>query len=571
MATEQQSARYVYEPLGVRPNATRILRLDAASTYEDPLYGEIFHATVLDRGKARLFADYTVQYDALSYAWGAPHFTEVLHCANETVLPITETLYQALKRLRDARVFYLWVDAISINQADLVERSAQVKIMGNIFEEARCVHVWLGEENTGTLGAEALDHLCEDIGLCKTPQCRRQLAENLLQQPFWSRRWTIQEVMLARDLKFHWGTNACRGIQFIPFLYNMAPKSTDEQKDTLRFIEWLWRSNGLRPGIMLLPGGLGDDTPMKMFLTFTRHKCTDEMDIVYSLLGLLERSKPPASSSSFVRLLSSVDYKVSVREAFIALARYHLSFDAQANQCVSILLECALRTRHLDKCQFGPSQNTDRNVWPSWLPDWRDGSVYDPNVRGDKFVTWPVEEPAGDASKGGWGLSAIDDASKCLSIVVLRGEEIVHVTKSSTTSNLEDVEHQKHHSFSQVSFATDTGYWGTGHPSIQPGDFIAYVHHLKCDFVPFVFRRIMHGEARSNLDQVVLVGDCAIFGVVQGDDTKFAEGLDQQLQKLFDASKISAPSDSLYWSFHEMSRLGPRPKIARAPSKLQVF
>ena len=37
-----------------------------------------------------------------------------------------------------------WVDAICINQADIDERSAQVKIMKIIYESADTVFAWLG-------------------------------------------------------------------------------------------------------------------------------------------------------------------------------------------------------------------------------------------------------------------------------------------------------------------------------------------------------------------------------------------------------------------------------------------
>ncbi len=39
---------------------------------------------------------------------------------------------------------YLWVDSLSINQADSVERSAQVRMMGDIYSSAQTVAVWLG-------------------------------------------------------------------------------------------------------------------------------------------------------------------------------------------------------------------------------------------------------------------------------------------------------------------------------------------------------------------------------------------------------------------------------------------
>lgn len=42
---------------------------------------------------------------------------------------------------------FLWIDAICINQADLEERSAQVRIMPRIYSNADCVIVWLGDDS----------------------------------------------------------------------------------------------------------------------------------------------------------------------------------------------------------------------------------------------------------------------------------------------------------------------------------------------------------------------------------------------------------------------------------------
>ena len=62
-------------------------------------------------------------------------------------LSITQNLSAALHRLRlpkEPRVF--WVDAICINQDDVVERNQHIGIMRHIYKSAREVMVWVGEE-----------------------------------------------------------------------------------------------------------------------------------------------------------------------------------------------------------------------------------------------------------------------------------------------------------------------------------------------------------------------------------------------------------------------------------------
>jgi hypothetical protein len=40
--------------------------------------------------------------------------------------------------------YRIWIDAISINQANVQERSSQVSMMGDIYGSAFCVRIWLG-------------------------------------------------------------------------------------------------------------------------------------------------------------------------------------------------------------------------------------------------------------------------------------------------------------------------------------------------------------------------------------------------------------------------------------------
>jgi hypothetical protein len=71
-------------------------------------------------------------YSALSYTWGSADpnddltadYTEKI-IVNGCTVVITENLWGALKTIHSGEG-YLWVDALCINQQDLVERSAQV-------------------------------------------------------------------------------------------------------------------------------------------------------------------------------------------------------------------------------------------------------------------------------------------------------------------------------------------------------------------------------------------------------------------------------------------------------------
>jgi hypothetical protein len=88
-------------------------------------------------------------YEALSYAWGSRENPSSIriHGAEDGDLEITRDLEAALRHLRyPDRLLTLWVDAICINQANEIEKGAQVAMMGDLYRFAARVIVWLGPE-----------------------------------------------------------------------------------------------------------------------------------------------------------------------------------------------------------------------------------------------------------------------------------------------------------------------------------------------------------------------------------------------------------------------------------------
>ncbi|KKY28420.1 putative ankyrin and het domain protein [Phaeomoniella chlamydospora] len=137
---------------------------------------------------------------------------------------------------------YIWVDAICINQEDNIEKSAQVALMGKIYQSAKSVTVWLGRErqdnsdstaedlllNAWRLDTGVRDGKLDDEGMkilledpkrhlaASTPQNlksaivewlkateHRQVEKWMVGVPFFQRRWfergwIIQELIVAK-------------------------------------------------------------------------------------------------------------------------------------------------------------------------------------------------------------------------------------------------------------------------------------------------------------------------------------------------------------------------------------
>ncbi|KAF8846605.1 HET-domain-containing protein, partial [Acephala macrosclerotiorum] len=84
-------------------------------------------------------------FGALSYVWGHASDTRPILVDGEE-FQATVNLESALRHLRhNDRSRTLWVDAVCINQQDVLERNSQVLLMGKIYETAASVIIWLGE------------------------------------------------------------------------------------------------------------------------------------------------------------------------------------------------------------------------------------------------------------------------------------------------------------------------------------------------------------------------------------------------------------------------------------------
>jgi hypothetical protein len=88
----------------------------------------------------------SARYKALSYAWGDQN-TKMPIELNGWQFFVGKNLWWALYRLRQiSQGRVLWIDAICINQNDILERKHQVLKMGDIYESAEHVLAWLGRE-----------------------------------------------------------------------------------------------------------------------------------------------------------------------------------------------------------------------------------------------------------------------------------------------------------------------------------------------------------------------------------------------------------------------------------------
>jgi hypothetical protein len=128
----------IYSPLHA-PASTRLVHLHPGSD-ADPLTCDLIEADL----------DTLPTYEAVSYTWGDASNQRTI-VINGTSISIRANLYLSLVRLRDRTLEkVLWIDALSISQADLDEKARQVAMIGRIFKQAQRVRVWVGEHADGS-------------------------------------------------------------------------------------------------------------------------------------------------------------------------------------------------------------------------------------------------------------------------------------------------------------------------------------------------------------------------------------------------------------------------------------
>jgi hypothetical protein len=205
--------------------------------------GEIRLMTIIKAGKdERVQCSFTyhkledgVKYFALSYAWGFVDITHAIECDGQEVL-VSKTVYTVLCGLHhlglcNSETMPIWIDALCINQKDEIEKTQQVRMMRTIYKHAERVFGWLGEETEADRrGFEVLEkvwqildsydpnneettrrvqsllnldvtHL-EPLGLPGLIAPEWNYVKDILEKPWFSRVWIIQEFFHAKDFLF---------------------------------------------------------------------------------------------------------------------------------------------------------------------------------------------------------------------------------------------------------------------------------------------------------------------------------------------------------------------------------
>ncbi|KAH7077887.1 hypothetical protein BKA63DRAFT_376351, partial [Paraphoma chrysanthemicola] len=161
MPSPSEADVYAAEPLDLRNQEIRLVKLEHSTGSE------------LIKCSLRVYKldEECPAYVSLSYSWGLKERHDDI-LLNGCILPAGRSLWSFLHQMREQHLYLtFWIDALSINQADVKEQNHQTRLpFGGDNPNFR--NLWSPKK------ADAVLALCE--------------------RPYWKRIWIVQEIMLAK-------------------------------------------------------------------------------------------------------------------------------------------------------------------------------------------------------------------------------------------------------------------------------------------------------------------------------------------------------------------------------------
>jgi hypothetical protein len=359
---------------------------EVSFTYQEQLESEQIRTLQLQPGKSSEMVECKLKvatlgtaYKALSYAWGDPTPTHKIIC-NGKSLTIASNLHAALWQFRENEEFgFLWADAICINQADLEEKTRQVRMMRQVYENAGMVLIWLGiKEAKDEPGLKLLSEIDTKLGLLfrdEKDEAEREFHDPRVEQfglpaaglnspwrslsgiyrPWFGRVWVVQEFVCAKEWEFHLGSTR------IPshILLGGARRVTTKDSPLRTALEDSTEKpdeavNAARLAVFKKHHNERSEmtrrkTTVELLWMAATFKATESRDNIFALVGLLDGIPSDI-----------VDYNLDLRNILIQLA---------CNFLVSEKLSV------FDILTYVSAESKVPQL-PSWVPDWSIGPVF---------------------------------------------------------------------------------------------------------------------------------------------------------------------------------------------------
>ncbi|KAI0552995.1 heterokaryon incompatibility protein-domain-containing protein [Xylaria curta] len=324
-----------------------------------------------------------IKYEALSWCWGAGEEVHAIRIEQDGKVfkrKIRKELALALRYLRypdEKRI--IWVDSICIDQENHKERSHQVQMMSRIYTRAKNVCIWLGTDDgdsdaaikfikSEVLDFKNFDTICSD----KKYAHKWRALMMLMQRPWFSRRWMIQEISLARTATIHCGpatidwNDFAVAVELFVEVENATHRLSEVMQKDEKFLHipgWFEHVSELGASLLVQATGKVFRTqrmetkgsqaidPLErrsllslQYLVTTMYifQTSEPRDVIYSLLGVARDASPSAEDSilsdpqtalllrtGFSSFLEAKPFEVDYSRAYADVCRDFVQFSIE--------------------------------------------------------------------------------------------------------------------------------------------------------------------------------------------------------------------------------------------------
>ncbi|KAI1118645.1 heterokaryon incompatibility protein-domain-containing protein [Nemania sp. NC0429] len=345
---------YAYEPLP-QSYHTRVLELHPALDPNSALRGNFRNVNL----------DGDPFYDAISYTWGAPDFTEEVFIGEEFRMPITENLRDALIRFRHpTEIRSIWADAICIDQKNDEEKSKQIPSMKDIYRCASSVLVWLGKLPVADACLREISLLSQRKMTPTTASHMEKISSalnRLVSIPWFSRRWVIQEIVTNPCVTFFSRTNSVSWLRTLQLLRLVPKEQSSPPILHLHSLREVWETyNPINP-----PDSKERESEttsiLRLLSLFDGTDCADARDRIYALVGVasdvvFDNTEAQGTGG---KIPICIDYTQNVDQVYKDFAMAVVNA-GRSSSYVRLLIETNRR-----------SNDSHTEEWTSWVPDWR--------------------------------------------------------------------------------------------------------------------------------------------------------------------------------------------------------
>jgi hypothetical protein len=277
-------------------------------------------------------------------------------------------------------------DKVCIYQANNQEKSQQVRMMDRVYALARKVRVWLGPATDEEIDAvfplfssscSGFDNVMQIINgrshetSAYNETSQSSLMETFLSRAWFTRRWVLQEVILAREITVHCGYHKVSWNSFqdgaIAHLWVLKKEQLDYDVQrignvAMHALDLITRLDTSRRDALNvsetapIDEGVAFVRILDLLYTYHTARCVDVRDRLYALYGLALSTNLHVAQGRNLTTACPVEYSIHFSHVYTDFAAAAI----ESGQVHKILGHAV---------GFGGLAQQNR-TWPSWVPGW---------------------------------------------------------------------------------------------------------------------------------------------------------------------------------------------------------